>query len=320
LNIGEALANICVNKVERASSLEDGMMPLTQLEQWMTDRFCEDGKIPDPAERYFTYERKPEEGPPRTDIIIGFANYTPILSGYDNNKSEVYQTFAGFGAKPAFLYYYYENETELSAILDERNAIMDKLEAEALGERGSGREIGLVLGGAIGERCAYIDLLLYDEQAFIERARALLADTPYMIFCKEFQLEGEEFLLTDQSVAGFIERLQQLGDCDAPDKIVAIIEEIPVEQRDYTINSIFSRALNNIDEYQRALDVMETIREQGESDPWWHYRRGYALRYLDRDKEAEEALYRAKSSPNASDSVIEWADELLEMMKEHKSK
>ena len=94
---------------------------------------------------------------------------------------------------------------------------------------------------------------------------------------------------------------------------------MPDKHRDYTINSIFARALNNTGEYQQALDTMEIIREQGETDPLWHYRRGFSLGALDRYIEAEAALYRAKSLANESDPVINWADELLEEIKENQN-
>ena len=325
LTIGEALANMCIGEVQKADAPVKGMFPLTNLEQWMLGNLCEDGEVPDPAMQHFTYRREPEEDEDgqslRQDIFVGIANYIPILSGYDSGEDECYQSFVSFGAKPVFLYYYYDggSEADRQGALDWRNDTMDMLEEQALGQRGSGQETGLLLGGAMGEYRAYIDLLLYDEPEFLEKARALLKDSPNMIFVKEFCPDGREFLLTDEDVPGFADRLGQLVNCGAFAEIVKILEAMPPEKLDYEMNSILSRALNNIDEYQRALDIMETIRCRGESDPAWHYRRGYSLWYLDREAEAEAALLRAKELAKEGDPVLGYADELLEMIEEWKN-
>jgi hypothetical protein len=293
LCIGEALTNVCLGKVERAEAFEDGMFKLTELEQWMLDKLCEDGEVPDPAERYFVYEMQPPEDPElRQDIFIGNANYAPLLNDYYNGDDSCYRTFINFGAKPVFLYYFYDGETEKKEILDEQNALIDKLE-EVLGERGSGCEIGLVLGSAMGEFCAYIDLLLYDEQTFMEKARKSVADFPYMIFGKEFYPIGNEFLLTDHTVPKFIERLHLLHETDAHKEIIKILEALPAENMDFTLLSLYARALNNDDQEARAVEVLESIREQGENDALWNWRMGCALYYLERKTDSIPYLKRA---------------------------
>lgn len=269
LVVGEALAHTCINDVGRTGSIEDGMFPLTQLEQWLTDHFLEDEEPPNPAERYFGYDKEPENSLlPREDIILGITSHFSLLNDYSNGEEEAYQFFEELGAKPVFLYYYFDDgEIDHRMALENRNVIIDKLEAEVLGERGSGQETGLVLGWALGERCAYIDLLLYDEHVFRERAEATLAETPHMVFCKEFKQDGQEILLTGRSAAGFTERLQQLAACDAFDKISEIIEDLPSEQRDHTINSIYFQALSDLEEYRREAKAGRTTIKQLQK---WH--------------------------------------------------
>ena len=207
ITIGEALAHSCVGEVTRADAAEEGMIPLTQLEQWMLDHLCKEGKVPDPAQNYFVYQLEPEDGPlPRKDIFIGSGHFAPIINGYYSGKDGSYDTFSAFGAKPVFLYYTYENR---DTMLEERNALMDKIEAEVLGERGSGQEIGLVFGGAAGQRYAYIDLLLYDEAAFFEKIQALLQEFPRVMLCKEFRAEGEVRRLTNGAGDGTQEDTQE---------------------------------------------------------------------------------------------------------------
>ncbi|MCL2154295.1 MAG: hypothetical protein FWH53_01385 [Leptospirales bacterium] len=313
LCVGEALANVCVNKVEKANSLEDGMLPLTKLEQWMLDKFCENGEIPNPAERYFVYEIQPKEDPElRQDIFIGTANYAPLLNDYFNDDDYSYQTFIDFGAKPIFLYYYYDEESkERKEILNERNALMDKLEEEVLGERGSGREIGLVFGGAMGEYRAYIDLLLYDEQLFMEKALKFFADSPYMIFGKEFYPAGQEFLLTDHTVPGFNERLIQLHEAGAHKEIIKILKALPAEKMDFTLTGLYARALNNDDQEAKAMEVLESVREQGEKDALWNWRMGFALYYLDRVSDSIPYLKKAIELGDDNPETAELLQEAL---------
>ncbi|MDR2861874.1 MAG: hypothetical protein LBV07_04945, partial [Syntrophobacterales bacterium] len=322
LSIGEALAHVCLNNVEKAEILEEGMFPLTELEQWMIDNLCEDGKIPDPAERYFGYEKTPpdEEAAgddlPRQDIFVGIAKYTPLLSCYDDGEDDCYQKFTDFGAKPVFLYYFYDNEADRNDILNERNDLMDKLEEEVLGKLGSGRETGLLLGGAMGENCAYIDLLLYDEEAFMEKAKTFLSSSPYMIFGKEFYRDGREFLLTDHAVSGFTERLQQLHEVDAHGEIIKIIEALPDDKRDFDLTNLYARALNNTGQEEKTLEVLESVREKGENDALWNWRYGYALYYTGRKAESIPCLEKAIA---LGDDHPETA-ELLEMARAYQAK
>ena len=279
LIIGEALSNVCVGDVEWADAPSDGMMPLTELEQWMTDNLCEDGELPVPADTWFNYEREPADhvSDPRGDVIAGFTVFTPMVSDYYNGNDEVYQKFMEFGAKPVFLYYYYDGEADSDDILDERQEIMDMLEEKVLGERGSGHEIGLMIGSASGIDRLYIDMLLYDEQAFMEKARKTLADLPYMFFCKEFCRNGKESLLTDRTVPGFRDRLVQLHDVYAHKEIIRIIEGIPADEIDFGLNGTYARALMNDRQYEKAIVVLESVRDQGEKDALWNWRMGGSL-------------------------------------------
>jgi tetratricopeptide (TPR) repeat protein len=113
-------------------------------------------------------------------------------------------------------------------------------------------------------------------------------------------------------------KLNRLADQDKFGEIVALIEQIPEDERDWPLVGWYIRSLNNSDEYERAEAVSLQYRAQGEKDPHWHYRYGYALLALGRDQEAEAALYRAKEIAREGEPVIEWIDELLEMVEEYR--
>ncbi|MBS4750781.1 tetratricopeptide repeat protein [Granulicatella sp. zg-ZJ] len=52
-------------------------------------------------------------------------------------------------------------------------------------------------------------------------------------------------------------------------------------------------ALNNVRRYYEAIDLLETIKEDGKNDGTWYYRYGYALICLEQYQKAEEYLRQA---------------------------
>jgi tetratricopeptide (TPR) repeat protein len=286
--IGEALSAYCVANIERASAPTDDMFPLTQLQQWLLDNVCENGKAPNPADMHSAYELEPKNmsEEPRSDVFVGATCYTPLIKDYLDYTDNTYKTFTGFGAKAVFLYFDYptNDKSDQQAAFERRNAIMDELEEKVLGERGSGKEIGMLLGGAMGAYRAYIDLLLYDETSFIAKARELLKDESIMILCKEFVYDGKEFPLFGYDDPKLEERLQYLHECNAHHKILDILDALP--KKNYTQIGIYAHALNNIQQYEKAKEVLEQIRGQQENDVTWHYRYGFSLFYLDKPNEA----------------------------------
>jgi hypothetical protein len=197
--IGEALSHTCVKGITKAISRTHDMISLTTLEKWLLVNICDNGVAPDPTKRYFAFCRDADDNEQlRHDVVTNIGNYAPIVNDYYLKRDTAYRTFAGFGAKPVFLYYHPDKAVSES-LLDQRYSITEKLETAVLGKRGTGHEIGIMLGGAIGKRRAYIDLLLYDEQAFIEKARTLLADLPITFYYKEFVHDGKEFTLSENN-------------------------------------------------------------------------------------------------------------------------
>ena len=87
-------------------------------------------------------------------------------------------------------------------MLDEQTALRaelaSRLETEVLGQRGSGQELGVLLGGADGLQHGYIDLLLYDTEAFLASVGQLLKDYPYTFYLSPFYQHGTLLLLTEE--------------------------------------------------------------------------------------------------------------------------
>lgn len=192
--IGEALACMRVEKVELKKPRMFGAetFPLTLLEEKLTAAFYKNGETPDPAQRVFTYQRTPDESDAlRDDIFIGFAHYADLLNSYYANQEECFHQFTEYGAVPAFLFYEYDPQADRHAVLDERNEIMDRLEGEILGIYESAGKCGLILGGAMGEKRAYIDILLFDFDAFTQSAADVLKDYSQAFFLSQFVRGGE---------------------------------------------------------------------------------------------------------------------------------
>lgn len=91
-----------------------------------------------------------------------------------------------------------------------------------------------------------------------------------------------------------LERLDRLHRENKHRLILGEIAALPgEEQGTYAIQSRKARALGNLGEYQGALAVLEDLREEGESDPLWWYRRARALFGLERYREARPCFVRA---------------------------
>lgn len=89
-------------------------------------------------------------------------------------------------------------------------------------------------------------------------------------------------------------------------EIVDAITEIPEEERDYVLTSHLGRALNNLGQYEEALEQYLSIEEEGEGDPLWHYRIGVSYYYLKRYDEALKAFTIADELEPDDEDTLEF--------------
>ncbi|GAA3410594.1 SMI1/KNR4 family protein [Paenibacillus hodogayensis] len=87
-----------------------------------------------------------------------------------------------------------------------------------------------------------------------------------------------------------LEQLALWHDKNKYQKIVDRILQMPEQDRDYDVNCHLARALNNLGRYEEALQQLLAMKEQGEHDPLWHFRTGYAYYYLSKYENAEAAF------------------------------
>jgi tetratricopeptide (TPR) repeat protein len=90
-----------------------------------------------------------------------------------------------------------------------------------------------------------------------------------------------------------LDRIANWHDTDQHQKIVNAIQEIPRKDWNYDLICLYARALNNLEQYQEALDTLLEIEEQGKTDGLWYFRIGYSLYYLEREEEAAEYFQNA---------------------------
>ena len=94
-------------------------------------------------------------------------------------------------------------------------------------------------------------------------------------------------------------QLQRWHEEDQYQRIIDAIEAIPQRERGYELTCQLARAYNNLagpeeaGPLEKSVSLLESIADQGQEDPLWHYRLGYALFYLDREEEALPHFQRA---------------------------
>ncbi|MDE6188078.1 MAG: tetratricopeptide repeat protein [Duncaniella sp.] len=100
---------------------------------------------------------------------------------------------------------------------------------------------------------------------------------------------------------------KQIADWHAADRhkeIINALERIPAAERDYDTIGFLARAYNNINEYAKAADLLESVREEGEDDAVWNFRMGYSQYYLDNNAEALRCFNKAHAlDPDDEDAL-----------------
>ena len=91
----------------------------------------------------------------------------------------------------------------------------------------------------------------------------------------------------------FREQIDQWNDADEFSRCIEAIEAIPEQERDYLLTLKLGRAYSNLavlgdrgalgenaevdgDLLRHAIDLLESVRTQGENDPYWNARMGYS--------------------------------------------
>lgn len=118
----------------------------------------------------------------------------------------------------------------------------------------------------------------------------------------EETLSGMDYIpYTPENAEAFFQQLEQWNDEDEYTRCIQALNAIPEELRDYRIAYALARALENyaiIGDHDegtlkskgdkallRAIDVLESVREEGQDKAQWNMRMAYAYQYLHEQEE-----------------------------------
>lgn len=85
-----------------------------------------------------------------------------------------------------------------------------------------------------------------------------------------------------------VEKLNILHKEGKHQEIIDKIEALSSEEMNSEIIGILARAYNNVDNYEKALELLKSIEEYEKDTNVWNYRIGYSYYYLDNYLEAEK--------------------------------
>ena len=197
--LGENICLAHISMVLMAEGPEPDMVPLPALPGAIRELAAAEGRElqENPCLSITAYSMEPEESDePRFDVVSGFTSLPDLLdSYYGDEDGPVCDLLEENGAKAGFILYDH-GEENLADALELRGEIAADLEKNVLGAPGSGREIGVLLGQAVGEWNCYIDVLLYDEEAFLAAAPAVLEKYGLDIDFSGFRQGGKGLCLT----------------------------------------------------------------------------------------------------------------------------
>ncbi|MDL2284797.1 hypothetical protein LJC19_06625 [Oxalobacter sp. OttesenSCG-928-P03] len=196
--LGEGVSISHIDGVEKAAEPEAGMIPLIELRETIAAELAKEERVlnENPCEYYVGYsgtlndEDDPASLPLRHDIITGFTCQNRLMDEYYGGQQNSFDLYANAGAKAAFIWYFHDHE-DLREALDERNGLTDRIIREILGEPDTGKELGINTGQATSPVRCYIDLLLYDEEAFLAKVGTVLKDYGYTFYYTDYLADAE---------------------------------------------------------------------------------------------------------------------------------
>lgn len=99
------------------------------------------------------------------------------------------------------------------------------------------------------------------------------------------------------------DRITKWHEADEHEEIIVELEGLDRSLWDYELIGILGRAYNNVGRYEEAISLFMKIAAEGEKDPLWHFRIGYAYFYSSQFQNAITAFNRVlESNPEDEDA------------------
>ena len=269
-------------------------------------------------QRYTVYKTDPDKdsnGPWRLDIISGSDCCPPIVNDYYSGERRCVDTLHADGAVAGYLAYslnIFDGEDRSDKIFDFRDSLEEALIDWA------GEDAITVIGGATGLYYGYLDFIAWDIPSILSAAQEFLTDSGvsesfFRVFAMDvptcliannrdgdadIDLDGIDYIPYDpDDPEPFYNQISKWNEDDEYSRCIAVLETIPEELRDYRSRYALARALQNYavigdhDEgtpgykadraLRHSLEILESIRDEGEDKAEWNMRMAYGHQYLD---------------------------------------
>lgn len=265
---------------------------------------------------YVGFRCDPDENPEadwRMDVIAGSTSCMPIINDYLNGESYYMDNLHADGAAAGFFCYPLDGFTgddRSQQIFDFRDSLEEALSEEC------GDAVTLI-GGATGIYCGYVDFIAWDLKAVLDTAQRFFDDTDlpwanFHVFRRDaatIPLKKETELPDDldcipykpENADAFYKQIEQWNDEDEYTLCVKALETISPDLWDYRAAYAMARALENYaiigdhnegtptfkgdNALNRAIEVLEKVKEEGKDKAEWNMRMAYAYQYLNGQEE-----------------------------------
>jgi tetratricopeptide (TPR) repeat protein len=107
-------------------------------------------------------------------------------------------------------------------------------------------------------------------------------------------IDDEELYQAFANKSDLEKKLDRLHQENKNQEIIDIITSLPKEELDYNILGKLARAYNNNRQYEKGLEVLLSLKVEGENDSLWNFRIGYSYYYSEKGIENLEYLEEAK--------------------------
>lgn len=316
LVLGEGVSVKYIRTVEMADKSDKRMIALSQLKKHIEKTVKANGKdfFENPKDLYTGYHLTPKDSKElRADVMFGITCMESLVAEYYSQSTEIFDHANSFGAQAIFLVF--RNHQDGQATLNFRHDLEDRITDEIL----KPHNLGQIIGGATGTDYSYIDLFVFNIHSFLQEVLPLLEAYPdYSFYAADFISDGDIRKLTEadseiepytaENAEEFFTAIEQWNERESYSKCIRILERIPEVERNFEVIMRLVRSYENYailgdhgkepenDKQEmalnKALELLESVRNVGENEATWNMRMAYAHQYLPGQK--EQALAYAK--------------------------
>ena len=128
---------------------------------------------------------------------------------------------------------------------------------------------------------------------------------PTLVADQPIEPENKQIIYTGENMNDeLMKQIDEWHKAEKHQEIIDALEQIPEAERDFETTSLLARAYNNIEEYAKAAELLESVREEGAEDERWNFRMGYAQYFLNNYREALDYFSRARElNPEDEDTL-----------------